>query len=243
MKLSILQAAQYARVAGFSGDNLVTILAIAMAESNLDTSAVNASSGATGILQIYLAVHPDVTRNQALDPGFSFRYAWKLSSGGKNFCPWQSYDSYVCGSAWDNRYKQFIPTVQAALGTDAGTVPPTPTLISTAATNLKKTYTLAANQDMHDFLSNVDDAVTIANPFDIDTSSMQDNVLGASFTDPVKWLNELGRNIVRDTVAIVIRLIFIILGIYILYRVIDHFLHVTEVIQSTAANIGKAALL
>lgn len=234
-KLTIPQAAVYARQAGFSGDNLVTILAIAMAESGLDTSITN-SIGATGILQIYLAVHPDVSRSQALDPAFSFRYAWKLSGGGKDFCPWQSYSSYVCGSAWDDRYKQFIPQVQQALGTNAGASPGAPTLVTVATKNLAKTYALASNQTMSDFLSNVDDSVAINNPFDIDTTSMQDNILGASFTDPVKWLNQFGNNLISDGVSVLIRGILIILGVYILYRVIDHFLHITEFVVQTASK-------
>lgn len=121
--LTINQAATYARNAGFSGDNLVTILALAMAESNLNTDVVN-SIGAVGILQIYLKYHPEVSMAQAKDPQFSFNYAYKLSSGGKNFCAWQSYDCVVCGNCgpkgWDNRYKQFLPQVQAALNSASG---------------------------------------------------------------------------------------------------------------------------
>jgi len=234
--LSIQQAAVYARQAGFSGDNLVTILAIAMAESGLSSSVVN-SIGATGILQIYLKVHPDVSSQQAKDPAFSFRYAWKLSDGGKNFCPWQSYSSTICGVGWDNRWKQYIPQVQQALGTNAGSAPSTPTFITTAAKKLGKTYSLAANQTMSDFLGNVDGAFDINNPFDIDTSSIQDNVIGVQFTDPVQWLNQLGLNIMSDTIAIVLRLVCIILGVYILFRVLDHYLHIVDTVQ-TAVKMG-----
>jgi surface antigen len=118
--LTIQQAAQYARNAGFTGNDLVTILAIAMAESNLNTDVVN-GIGATGILQIYLKAHPDVTSSQAKDPQFSFNYGYKLFKARGNFCDWQSYDCQICGNCnpttgWDNRYKQFIPQVQAALG-------------------------------------------------------------------------------------------------------------------------------
>jgi len=242
MKISIAQAAAYARAAGFSGGNLVTILAIAMAESGLDTTVVN-SIGATGILQIYLKAHPDVTRAQAMDPAFSFRYAYRLSDGGKNFCPWQSYDKTICGRDWDNRYKQFIPQVQAALGTSAGTAPPVTTMLAATSDNLKKAYTLSSNESVADFLAGADDALSVTNPFDIDTSSIQDTIVGITFTDPVKWLNALGNNIISDMIAIAIRTIFILLGIYILFRVLDHFLHITEAAQNIAQTVGKAALL
>lgn len=118
-KLTIQQAAGYAQAAGFAGNDLVNILAIAMAESGLQTDITN-SIGATGILQIYLKAHPDVSSAQAKDPAFSFKYGYKLWKGRGNFCDWQSYDCKVCGNCgangWDNRYQQFIPQVQAALG-------------------------------------------------------------------------------------------------------------------------------
>lgn len=116
--ISLQQTIAYAKQAGFTGTALQTIVAIAKAESGLDTSIVN-SIGATGILQILLSAHPDVTPSQAKDPAFSFRYAFKLSGGGKNFCPWQSYDSQVCGlgppNGWDDRYKQYMAEVAQAL--------------------------------------------------------------------------------------------------------------------------------
>lgn len=123
--LTIQQAATYAKNAGFTGNDLVTILAIAMAESNLNTDVVN-GIGATGILQIYLKAHPNVTSAQAKDPQFSFNYGYKLWKARGNFCDWQSYDCKICGNCgpngWDGRYTQYLPQVQAALGsTNAAT--------------------------------------------------------------------------------------------------------------------------
>lgn len=124
--ITVGQAINYARGAGFTGQSLVDIVAIAMAESNLNTTVVN-SIGATGILQILLSAHPDVTSAQAKDPTFSFKYAYKLSSGGKNFCAWQSYKT-SCGRGYDNRYAQYVPTVQAQVNLGGGTssTPSTP---------------------------------------------------------------------------------------------------------------------
>jgi murein DD-endopeptidase MepM/ murein hydrolase activator NlpD len=117
--LSIQQTISYAKAAGFTGTALVNIVAIAMAESNLNTTVVN-SIGATGILQILLSVHPNVTSAQAMDPAFSFKYAYQLSSGGTNLCAWQSYSSAVCGVGWDNRWSQYVPQVQAAISGGGG---------------------------------------------------------------------------------------------------------------------------
>jgi murein DD-endopeptidase MepM/ murein hydrolase activator NlpD len=118
--ITLQKTISYAKAAGFTGNALATICEIALAESGLDTSIVN-SIGATGILQILLSAHPDVTSSQAKDPAFAFRYAYALSGGGNNFCPWQSYDSGICGIQWDNRYKQYIAQVQGALSTGGGT--------------------------------------------------------------------------------------------------------------------------
>ncbi len=112
--ITVGQAIQYARNAGFTGQSLVDIVAIAWAESNFNTTVVN-SIGATGILQILLSAHPDVSSAQAKDPAFSFKYAYKLSGGGKNFCAWQSYKT-SCGRGYDNRYAQYVPQVQAQIG-------------------------------------------------------------------------------------------------------------------------------
>jgi murein DD-endopeptidase MepM/ murein hydrolase activator NlpD len=120
--LSIAQTIAYAKAAKFTGEPLVNIVAIAIAESNLNTEIVN-SIGATGILQILLPVHPDVTASQAKDPAFSFRYAYKLSGGGANLCAWQSYSSSICGIGWDNRWSQYVPQVRAAIGSPSTNTP------------------------------------------------------------------------------------------------------------------------
>lgn len=115
-RITVGQAIQYARNAGFSGDALVNIVAIAWAESGLDTTVVN-SIGATGILQILLSAHPDVTSAQAKDPQFSFNYAYQLSNGGRNFCAWQSWSGAGCGGrGYDNRYAQYVSQVRVQVG-------------------------------------------------------------------------------------------------------------------------------
>jgi surface antigen len=116
--ITVQQAIQYAKNAGFTGQPLVDIVSIAWAESNFNTTVVN-SIGATGVLQILLSAHPDVTSAQAKDPQFSFNYAYKLSNGGKNFCAWQSYKT-SCGKGYDNRYAQYVPQVQAQVNLSGG---------------------------------------------------------------------------------------------------------------------------
>lgn len=104
--LTIPQARQYAAAAGFTGTALDTIVAIAQAESGLNTLAVNPrdpAGGSFGIVQIN-GVHfgGSFTQAQAFDPAAAFRFAYTLSDGGTNFSAWSTYTSgaYKTTAAW-----------------------------------------------------------------------------------------------------------------------------------------------
>lgn len=101
--LTLVQAASFACQAGFNGQDgsLYSILAIAKFESGLNTAAVNANDahgGSFGILQInavhfgeaWAAHEPNMSKDQALDPGQSFKFAWWLSKHGKDFHDWST---------------------------------------------------------------------------------------------------------------------------------------------------------
>jgi len=145
--ITVAEAIAYARQAGFTGQPLIDIVAIAWAESGLNTTVTN-SIGATGVLQILLSAHPDVTSSQAKDPAFSFRYAYKLSGGGKNFCAWQSYKT-TCGRGYDNRYAQYVPQVEAQVNLGAGTAAATFKQGTTNTTYVKGQCTDWASQRYH----------------------------------------------------------------------------------------------
>lgn len=57
------------------GVSSTTLYNLAYSESHLDPSAVGDSGDSVGIVQIRLKSHPDVSREQALDPEFSLRWA------------------------------------------------------------------------------------------------------------------------------------------------------------------------
>lgn len=156
--LTMDQTVAYAKQAGFKGQGLIDICAIAKAESGLSTDVVN-SIGATGILQIYLAVHPTVSSAQAKDPAYSFRYAYGLSNGGTNFCAWQSYKCSACGccngpTCWDGHYAQYLPEAQAAVNNAGGGgglitfCPPSDGSVASCKTNCGCVY--KGNQSMID---------------------------------------------------------------------------------------------
>jgi Lysozyme like domain/Putative peptidoglycan binding domain len=98
--------------AGFKGDNLVTIVAIALAESGGDALAIGDSGMSFGLWQINAHAHPDMipgwkhtaskeenikecSKTAWYDPFLNARFAYKLSGGG-GFSPWSVYihDTY-----------------------------------------------------------------------------------------------------------------------------------------------------
>ena len=102
--LTIAQANQYAAQAGFTGSGLKTIVAIAQAESGLNTNALNCSNPGgscdRGIVQINSAWHNEVTDTCAYDPLCAFQQAYRISNSGTNFSAWTTFTS---GS-----YKQYL---------------------------------------------------------------------------------------------------------------------------------------
>lgn len=101
--LSLAQATQFAQQAGFSGQGLQNILAIAQAESGLNPSAQNCNNPGgscdRGILQINNSYHSEVTNQCAYDPACAFAAAFKIS-GGNNFSQWTTFQN--------GAYKQYL---------------------------------------------------------------------------------------------------------------------------------------
>jgi len=104
--ISVASARSYAQQAGFSGQGLNIIVAIAQAESSLDTQATHTNSDGSidrGILQINDKYHPEVSSTCAFDPACSFQAGYRISSSGTNFNAWSTYTSgaylkYMSGS-------------------------------------------------------------------------------------------------------------------------------------------------
>lgn len=94
--LSVAQAKAYASKAGFTGNALNIIVAIAQAESGLNTAAQHSNSDGSldrGILQINARYHPEVSDACAYDATCSFQQGYRISSSGTNFSPWSTYTS------------------------------------------------------------------------------------------------------------------------------------------------------
>jgi len=94
--LSQAQARQYAQQAGFSGSGLNTIVAIAQAESGLNTLAQGHNTDGSldrGILQINSRWHSEVSDGCAYDPLCAFQQGFRISNRGTSFTPWSTYTS------------------------------------------------------------------------------------------------------------------------------------------------------
>jgi hypothetical protein len=84
------QIAAVAKAAGFSGQALVTAVAVAIAESSGRTQVVN-YLGCVGLWQIYQKMHPKWSTAQLKDPAINAQAAFSISNGGKNWGPWTTY--------------------------------------------------------------------------------------------------------------------------------------------------------
>jgi Lysozyme like domain len=106
---SIAQLAQAAQAAGFSGANLVTAVAVSLAE---DTSrslrAVGVNTDGTkdrGPWQFNSKWHPEVSDSCAFDLNCAAREAFRVSNQGRSWTPWATYTS--------GRYKQYLSDAAA----------------------------------------------------------------------------------------------------------------------------------
>src|SRR5271163_4681913 len=162
MNLSPAQIAQYAAAAGFTGNDLLTAVDIALAESGGNPAAYNpetAAAGGTpqgqgsyGLWQIYLKMHPEFAGANLADPQTNANAAYSIYAIAGGFTPWSTYTSGQYGM-----YES--PAVQAAVAAYGAPAP----LTLDASTGLP-----------------------IASPAEI-TAGAYLPVAGASLTDVLVW--------------------------------------------------------
>lgn len=96
--LSASQIAGYAQTAGFTGDDLVTAVAVALAESSGNPQAHGdlslSGSGSYGLWQIYAHAHPEFGPDftQLYDPQTNANAAYSVyQAAGNSFTPWSTF--------------------------------------------------------------------------------------------------------------------------------------------------------
>ncbi|GAC1349323.1 MAG: hypothetical protein NVSMB27_21370 [Ktedonobacteraceae bacterium] len=104
MKITPDEARKFASGAGFTGESIDIVAAIAQAESGLDDHARNCNNPGgscdRGILQINSYWHPEVSDACAYDIACAFKEGYRISSQGTNFHPWTTFTN--------GAYKQFL---------------------------------------------------------------------------------------------------------------------------------------
>jgi len=102
MKLEIPQIVALAAGAGFSGDDLITAVSIALAESGGNPQAYNPERqagtaqgyGSFGLWQIYLKKHPEFAGTNLFDPQTNASAAFAVyRQAGGSFQPWSTFKS------------------------------------------------------------------------------------------------------------------------------------------------------
>jgi hypothetical protein len=119
--LSSSDISGYASNAGFSGADLNTAVAIALAESSGNPAAVGdlaiTPGGSIGLWQINLKAHPEYTAQQLTDPQSNANAAYAIyQAAGNSFSPWSTFN----GGA----YAQYLPSTQPdSSATEASAAP------------------------------------------------------------------------------------------------------------------------
>lgn len=101
---------------------------------------------------------------------------------------------------------------------------------------------LAPNADVSLFLWTLDQLLDLTNPFNVNATTDNLSVAGASvsFTDPVEWVAGFGLNLVEDAVALLTRTVLVVLGVLILYKVASAFIDFGSIGQAVS-GVGELA--
>lgn len=108
--LSAVQVAQAAQAAGFTGDNLITSIAVSKAESGWDPKAINYNTnGSTdkGLWQINSIHTAILATGDPFDPSANARMAKAVFDGSG----WPAWTTWTSGA-----YRQYLPEATAAVG-------------------------------------------------------------------------------------------------------------------------------
>jgi cell wall-associated NlpC family hydrolase len=88
-ELAAREIYRFARMAGFTPDQAVTMTAVALAESGGNTAAHNpVGEDSRGLWQINAASHPEMRGINLYDPLATARAAYQVSGHGKDISPW-----------------------------------------------------------------------------------------------------------------------------------------------------------
>lgn len=110
--------------------------------------------------------------------------------------------------------------------------------ITSTIASAVKNVSLSPNADVTQFLVQADAYLQLNNPFDV-PDVQKDNILGTSFNDPVDYLEKLTNNLFMDARAILLRSILLMLGFFVLYKVLSHFVDFAGIAKETGSTISQ----
>lgn len=132
-----------------------------------------------------------------------------------------------------------------ARGTNGQAVGATTLTLSDVTSQVLSAVQLAPNADITQFLWWLDRIMAITNPFTVNAAQDQISVPGVSisWTDPVAYAEGVLGNIYDDFVAIMIRSVFLIIGLAILFKVISNFIDFGAVASAVQQGAQTAMLV
>ena len=119
------EIARVAAGAGFTGDGLVTAVAVAMAESSGNPTAhlLTSREDSRGLWQINVRAHPSYDANRLYDPAYNAAAAYDISGGGTS---WRAWSTYTNGA-----YRAYLPEARTAANASSTAIVPAGHLAAT----------------------------------------------------------------------------------------------------------------
>lgn len=105
--------------------------------------------------------------------------------------------------------------------------------------------TLAPSADVTALLNAFDSALLLTNPFNV-PEAQPENVNGPgfnfSFTDPVAYIEGFGLNLAEDMIALILRMTFLLLSLFIFWKVLSNFIDFGAFFDIARTGVSLAAL-
>jgi murein DD-endopeptidase MepM/ murein hydrolase activator NlpD len=163
-----------------------------------------------------------------------YAYSYKGQAGQ----PW-------CNADWQDSHPIFQAIGTSLAGTNVATGKDitSTTFLGQSAQLIGKYNPLNPNESVSGFLTAVNAAQVITNPFITDTSSIQSSLIpGQSFTDPIKYIQIVAGNTVQDMGAFVFDFILVGGGIFLCFKVFARVVNLSGILSTAGKVAGTAAM-
>jgi Peptidase family M23 len=163
------------------------------------------------------------------------RYAYSSKGTG---APW-------CNADWQDSHPIFqaIGTSLAGTNIASGKDITSTTFLGQSAALISQYNPLNPNESVSGFLTAINAAQVITNPFITDTSTIQSSIIpGQSFTDPIKYTQIVAANTVQDMGAFVFDFILVGGGVFLCFKVFARVVNLSGILSTAGKVAGTAAM-